>query len=132
MGLQNGTLFNGGSIAVTGGTIVTLSVDGQQVIGGIHLQDASVPDYRTRPNATAKTKLPNLNADGTYGKGKKSFTLVFPRVLESGKQGFPLVRIELEDFPEMTSNDIDKMCVWAAQVLSGASFVNFWRTGSLS
>lgn len=132
MGLQNGTLSDGGSIAVTGGTTVTLSVDGQQVIGGIHLQDASVSDYRTRPNATAKTKMPSLNADGTYGKGKKSFTLVFPRVLESGKQGFPLVRIELEDFPEMTSNDIDKMCIWAAQALSGASFVNFWRTGSLS
>ena len=132
MGLQNGTLSDGGNITVTGGTTVTLSVDGQQVIGGIHLQDASVADYRTRPNATAKTKMPTLTADGTYGKGKKSLTLVFPRVLASGKQGFPLVRLELEDFPEMPMADIDKMLTWASQILSGASFRNFWRTGSLS
>lgn len=132
MGLQNGTLSDNGTISVSGGTTVTLSVDGQQVAGGIHLQDASVTDYRVRPNATAKAKMPSLGADGTYGKGKKSFTLVFPRVLASGKQGFPLVRIELEDFPEMTQADINKMLTWGSQILSGASFLNFWRTGSLS
>ena len=67
MGLQNGTLMDGATLTVNGGTLKTLSVDGQQVVGGIHLQDSSVTDYRTRPNATAKVKLPTLGSDGYYG-----------------------------------------------------------------
>lgn len=132
MGLQNGTLMDGATLTVNGGTTKTLSVDGQQVTGGIHLQDASVTDYRTRPNATVKTKLPVLTSDGTYGKGKKSFTLVHPKVLASGKQGFPLLRIELEDFPEMTQAEIDKLLIWGSQILCDADFLTFWRTGSLA
>lgn len=132
MGLQNGTLMDGATFTVNGGTSKTLSVDGQQVVGGIHLQDASVTDYRTRPNATVKTKLPSLLSDGTYGKGKKSFTLVHPKVLASGKQGFPLLRIELEDFPEMTQAEIDKLLIWGTQILCDADFLTYWRTGSLA
>lgn len=132
MGLQNGTLMDGATFTVNGGTSKTLSVDGQQVTGGIHLQDASVTDFRTRPNATVKTKLPVLGSDGYYGKGKKSFTIVHPKVLANGKQGFPLIRIELEDYPEMSQAEVDKLLIWGTQILCDADFQTFWRTGSLA
>lgn len=132
MPLQNASILDGASISATGGTSVTLSTDGLQVPSGIHLIDASVTDYRARPNVTCRNKVPVIQPDGTYGKGRRSTVLAFPKVLESGKQGFPCVRIELEDFPEMSVAEIDKMLNWAAQVLTDPDFVSFWRTGSLA
>lgn len=92
MGLQNGTILDGATVSATGGTSKTLTTDGLQVTGGIHLIDASVTDYRTQPNITAKNKQPVLQADGYYGKRKRTMSLAFPKVLSSGKQGFPLDR----------------------------------------
>jgi len=132
MPLQNGTIADGGTISVAGGTVKTFSVDGQPVVNGIHLQDASITDYRTRPNVTAKNKLATLAQDGTYGKGKRSMTIVLPKVLASGKQGFPLARIEIEDYPEMSVAEVDKLINYAAQFLFDSDFTSFWRTGSLA
>lgn len=132
MPLQNASIQDGATIGVTGGTTVTLSTDGLQVPSGIHLIDASVTDYRTRPNVTCRNKVPVLQPDGTYGKGRRTMALAFPKVLASGKQGFPCIRIELEDFPEMSQAEIDKMRNWAAQVLTDSDFISFWQTGSLA
>lgn len=132
MGLQNATILDGATLSATGGTSKTLTIDGQQVTNGIHLADASVADYRTRPNVTAKVKQYTLNSDGLYGKGKRSLTLTMPKILSSGKQGFPCIRIEMEDFPEMSDTEQNKLLVWAGQILFDADFTAFWKTGSLA
>lgn len=132
MPLQSASILNGATISATGGTSVTLSPDGQQVVNGVHLIDASVTDYRVRPNITARTRNPALQSDGYYGKGRRSMTITQPKVLANGKQGFPCFRLELEDFPEMTQAEIDKLKIWAAQCIMDADFTAFWYTGSLS
>lgn len=134
MGLQNGTLLDGATVSATGGTAVTLSIDGQKVNNGIHLINAANTDYRTRQHVSAKTIQPTLKANGTYTKGKKSMTLTHPKVLASGisegVQEFPNIRIELSDHPEMSQAEIDKLCIWGAQLLTDPDFLAFWRTGS--
>lgn len=132
MPLNNATIANAPTISITGGTPVTLTSDGQQVTNGVHLIDASVTDYRTRPNLTCKSKNPTLKSDGTYGKAKKSISIVCPKVLASGVQEFPTIRIELSDHPEMTQAEVDKLKAWACQVINDADFTSFWYTGSLA
>lgn len=131
MGIENSTLLNGATLSATGGTAFTLTSDGQVVVGGKHLINAAVPDFRIRPNATVKTKPAKVASTGEWSKGKRTAVYVVPKLLASGKTTFPLIRIELEDHPEMTQAEIDHLCTVGGQMLFDADFLAFWRTGSL-
>lgn len=132
MSLQNATIATGvTSITVTGGAAVTLSTDGQSVVGGIHLIDAAGTDFRTRLNLTCKNKNPALQSDGSWGMGKKSITVTKPKILSSGVQKFPNMRIELTDHPEMTPAEITALKELAVQAIWDADFTAFWSNGSL-
>lgn len=133
MGIQNGTIMDGATPSSAGGTSVTLTSDGQVVTNGVHVIDAAVADYRVRPGVTFKTIQPKLDpVTGTYGKGKKTVSIVHPKILASGKQGFPTFRMSVEDYPEMTVAECDKLRLWAIQVLLDSDFTSFFRTGSLA
>lgn len=114
---------NGASIPVgatftpAGGTAKSYTSDGQSVVNGIHLIDASVTDFRTRPQMTLKTKLPSLDNFGVYSKGRRSLVCTIPKVLASGKTVFPLIRIELEDHPETTAAELAALLSIGANVL---------------
>lgn len=125
-------LKSGATTTFAAGTSVTLTTDGLDIKQGVHVIDASVTDYRTRPNCAFRNRPPALQSDGTYGKGKRAAQVDIPKVLASGKQGFPRLRIELEDYPEMSQAEVDELRSWGAQVLKSANFDAFWRTGSLS
>ena len=132
MGLQNATLLDGGTVSATGGTSKTYTPDGVPVARGIHCIDASQTDFRIRPQFSAAVKQPTLASDGTWSKGRKTLTIVIPKLLASGKQIFPLVRIEFEDHPEMTSAEQNRLIGLASQALSDSDFTNFWQVGSLA
>jgi len=132
MGLQSATLLNGNTNAATGGSAITLGPDGQTVANGIHLIDASVTDYRVRPQVTAKVKMPTLDNLGAYSKARKTLTITIPKILASTKTVFPLIRIELEDHPEMSQAEVDKLKNWACQTLMDTDFTSFWATGSIA
>jgi len=130
MGLNSSTLLLGATCSATGGVSHSFTPDGLMISNGLHLIDAAITDYRTRPSITVKTKQPTLLPDGTWGRGKRSMTITLPKVLSSGKQEFPNVRIELSDHPEMSQAEIDALTCYAAQSLFDADFLAFWRTGS--
>lgn len=132
MAIINGTIADGATASFTGGTSKTLVSSGVSVPNGIQVMDASVTDFRIRPSVTFKNKVPKLGSDGEWGKGARSANVVLPKILTSGKQGFPCVRINLEDFPEMTQAEIDKLRSYAAQIILDADFDAFWRTGATS
>jgi len=129
---------NGASIPVgatwtpAGGTAKVYTTDGLSVVNGVHLIDASVTDYRTRPQMTLKTKVPSLNSLGEYSKGRRSMVITIPKVLTSGKTVFPLVRIELEDHPESSAAEVAALLSIGANVLIDADFASFWATGSVA
>lgn len=133
MPINGATVLKAGATTTFGGgSSVTLTTDGLEIKSGVHVIDASVTDYRIRPNFTFRNRPPALQADGTYGKGKRSAQVDVPKILASGKQGFPRVRIELEDYPEMTQAEVDELRSLAAQAIKDADFDSFWRTGSTS
>lgn len=132
MTIQTGVILEGGTVTFAAGTAKTLATDGVQVNGGVHVCEPSVTDFRARPGVSFKTVQPTLASDGTWNKGNRQIVLTIPKVLASGKQGFPCVRIKLEDFPEMTQAEVDRLRNWASQVVMKADFDAFWRTGALS
>jgi hypothetical protein len=133
MGVQSLTLKEDAtSIAPVAGTDLTYTPDGVSIPNGIHLAAASVTDFRVRPNITLKTKNPPLNADGTYGKGKRWLNVTVPKILADGTTSFNLVRIEVEVHPESTVAETTDLVYQAAQLLFDADTTQFIQTGSLA
>jgi hypothetical protein len=81
---------------------------------------------------TAKVKQPSLDSLGIYSKGRRSIVVTIPKVLASGKQVFPLIRIELEDHPESSAAEVAALLSIGANVLIDADFSSFWSTGSVA
>lgn len=133
MPIQSGTILTAPIISATGGTSSTLSPDGQTVQNGIHVSDAAVLDLRVRPHWTFKNYIPTLDPlTKKYGKGKRVATGTFPRTMADGLPGFPVIRIQVEDYPEMTDAEVTKILDWGAQCLFDADFRPFWKTGNVS
>lgn len=129
--------INGASIPVgatwtpSGGSAKTYTSDGITVANGVHLIDASVTDFRVRPQMTLKTKVPTLDSLGNYSKGRRSLVCTIPKVLASGKTVFPLIRIELEDHPELSAAEVATLVSIGVNTLVDADFATFWSTGSV-
>lgn len=132
MGLNNAAVNAGTTLSFAGGTAKALTPDGQTVQNGLHLIDASVADFRTRPSATVKFKAPSLDSLGIYGKDKKSIVYVEPMLLASGKTVFNLVRIEREIHPETSAAAALDLLTKGAQMCFRTDFTQFWATGSLA
>lgn len=116
----------------TGGTAQTLDVTGREVPNGISIADYSVMSQLTRPRYDFRNTEAKLGSDGkTWGKGKRQLVAVFPKVLVSGVQAFPCVRVVMEDYPEVTATEVDVMRVTVAQMLMLTAFDRFWRQGAV-
>lgn len=134
MGLQtSASVIEGGTGSVTGGTAKTYSPDGLMVTGGLHIADLSVTDIRTRPSITVKNSPASVDAKtGVWSDGKREVTCTRPKILASGVQKFPNIRIMVKDHPEMSQAEIDAMWLMVAVVATHADFAAFRRTGSLA
>lgn len=130
MPLNGMTLLQSGTISATGGTSKTFTADGQLAPGGVHLIDASVTDYRTRPSITTKYKPPTLDKSGAYSKAKHSMTGVRPFISADGMTHFNLVRTEIEIHPETPETERVILRAQGAQHFSDADTDNFWVAGS--
>lgn len=131
MGIKNASILVGTTASAAGGTALAFTTDSQTVPNGVHVVDAAATDFRTATSLTARNfKIPSVDKDGVYSKGRRGMTLVKPKILASGKTVFPLGRVEIEDHPEMTQAEKDELRLETAQLLFNANFVPFWRVGS--
>lgn len=133
MSLSSFSVLAGGTNSASGGTSKTYSIDGKQVAGGVHVADASVADFRVRPNATFRNREPKYNsATKRYSKDKKSVTLVVPKALADGSYEYNLIRIEREVHPESTAAETLELNTQGAQLLFDSELAAFWASGSLA
>lgn len=132
MGLQNMQILTGATLSATGGTAVSYTPDGKTIVNGLHLIDATVTDFRTRPRVTAKTKDPVLMQDGSYTKDKRSITLVEPFIAADGNTYFNLIRIEREVHPETLAADSLDILKKGGQFCFDTDLTAFWASGSLA
>lgn len=132
MGLQNASILAGATISVTGGTAQNFTPDGQTVANGVHLIDASVADFRTRPTMTVKTTPPTVLPDGSMTKDKRVVTYVEPFINTKGVIEYDYIRIERRMSPESSAAKGTGLLVKGAQVCIDADFANMWALGSLA
>lgn len=133
MPINGMTLLNGTTVSASGGTAKTFSLDGQQVKSGVHVADLSVADFRLRPGATFKSRMPSKRPDGSWQKGKFSATVVVPKLLADGKTvDYPLGRIELEPCAESSEAEIVVILNYMAQICFDPDTLSFMKTGALA
>lgn len=133
MSLSSFSVLAGGTNSASGGTSKTYTIDGKQIVGGLHVADASVTDFRVRPNATFRNRDPKYNsALKRFSKDKKSVTLVIPKLLADGSTEYNLIRIEREVHPESTVAEALELNTQGAQLLFDPEVAAFWSAGSLA
>ena len=132
MPIINGAINTGGITSTTGGTEPTYAPDGLNVTNGIHVANMAVTDMKVRPGVTAKNNPASVNSAGVWSDGKRELTVTIPKVLASGVQKFPSIRIICKDHPECTQAEVDALWHMAAQVCSNSAYQSFRRTGSLT
>lgn len=133
MGVQNATLAVGAtSMSVTGGTTKTFSPTGDDVKGGIRIQDTSATDFRIKKTITLRNRSEALQAGGTYSKFIRKCEICVPKVLADGSVVKQWVRIEIEAHPESTAAEITDLSLLGGQAVTQSSFANFFLYGSLA
>jgi hypothetical protein len=123
-------LEDASSMSVTGGTAVDYDEDSVEVQNGVHVADMDKA-FTVRPHLTLRARNPQLQADGTYSKGKRWYTLVIPKTLADGTTAFNLIRIEEEVHPETTEAEQLNLELQGAQLLSDSDLSDFRLNGSL-
>lgn len=131
MAITNATLVTGATISVSGGITANFTPSGTVVADGVEIVHSEEADYRIRTRISFRAKMPSYNSvTATYSKGKRFVLLTVPKILASGETIFPVIRIEVDDHPEMTAAERLEHRKKAAQVLCGANFELFFSTGS--
>lgn len=137
MSLATLSILASATVSASGGTAVNYTPDGKTIANGLHLIDASVTDFTTRPQVTVKSKDPVLQpASGLtvagYGKDKRSVVLVEPFKAANGVIHFNLIRIEREVHPELSAAAGIELLKKGAQFCIDADLASFWATGSVA
>lgn len=128
-----GSTVKTGSTGATyaGGSDMTLSLTGLSVTNGINVANMADTDYRTRRNASFKSRVPQVQ-NGAFSKGKNEVVYVVPLILESGLVVFNTLRLGLEIHPELPAASSTDMRMLGSQFLTAAAYSDFWSAGALT
>lgn len=136
MAIQNGTVLSGAALSAAGGSAKTLTLTAQKVNNGINVKDMSVADARYRPSwSFSSTPSVYDSKTGLWSKANKTASLSIPYSVTtpSGQiVQFPVIRVELRDFPDMTTAQITELLNLMSQCLFDTDFTQFWVNGAIS
>lgn len=118
--------------APTGGTAVTLTENGVAITNGKSVADAGNTNFLTRLFAYFRNKPPVKQPDKSYSKGKRTGTIVQPKLIASGEYVNNLIRIEMEVHPESSDAEMTSLMFNGSQLLSDPDTSSFWKSGSLA
>lgn len=118
--------------APTGGTPVTLTENGVAITNGKSVADAGNTNFLTRLFAYFRNKPPVKQPDKSYSKGKRTGTIVQPKLIASGEYVNNLIRIEMEVHPESSDAEMTSLMFNGSQLLSDPDTSSFWKSGSLA
>lgn len=132
MSIISSTVKSGATaMTPTGGNDISFSLTGLSVSNGINVAVATDTDFRTRRNASFKSRVPTV-ANGIYSKGKNEVVFVQPLILASGLVVFNTMRLGLEVHPELPAASAKDLRMVGAQLLTASSFEDYWTTGALA
>lgn len=124
------SILSGATLSATGGTALPFALYGKEIPNGVAVMNLTEPSYKLRQTVTVSVKHPTVGNDGELTKFRKKCTYVRPFALASGKIVYPVIRIDLEDHPDMSAAEITEFRLRGAQLLIDADMIAFWETGS--
>lgn len=131
--LNGAQILSGATTSFTGGTVYTLTADGKQVKNGVHLVNAAITDYATRPNYFLEARQPVYDpSTKSYSNWKKSAKGYRPKVDAVGNIKAPSWQIILSDNPCQTTAEVDAMKAEMIQFIQDSDFASFWSVGTLA
>lgn len=131
MSIQSFSIQDGATgFTVTAGTSKTFSIDGQPVQGGIHVSDASNTDFKSRLNATFKSKLPQRQQNGSYSKGRNTIICSVPYVKTDGTVDLSIHRYEGDYTVDIPAATVKNGRFLLAQMMFDSEIETFHTSGS--
>jgi hypothetical protein len=116
----------------SGGTGTTWALTGQPVTGGINVAFLSDADFRTRRNASFKTRVPQVR-NGSFSLARAQALYVVPILLQAdGSVVFNTLRMQLDTHPELPSTARQDMLMVGSQLLTKSDYSQFWQIGALA
>lgn len=132
MALKNMSLLSGATVTASGGTALAFVDTGVTIPNGLALVVPTDTNYALRRSVTARTRAPQLDKLGVWGKDKKYMSFTVPKQLASGKIVPNVIRVERDIHPETTAAEANELLLVAAQLCIDLDTANFWGVGSLS
>lgn len=132
MSLSNAVFKTGATWAPTGGTDLTLALDGRVVQNGISTIVTADTNLLTRRSMTFAASLPALPVTvGAYGKlGRNIAKYQIPFIAEDGKLYTQTIRIETAFHAEYS--DKNTAIADIAALVSDSDFTAFWQSSLLT
>lgn len=132
MALQNATIVDGATIAVSGGTSKTYGPTGTKIANGLQIADQSVANKSVQPFYNLAAKPPSYDkATDSWGMDKRVINSVIPYVDAKLKQQFPGIETKVNFTQDMTAAQKNALVNMHVQALIDGDFTNFVQTGSL-
>lgn len=131
MGINNSSIAEGATMVASGGTAKTFTSTGLKVPNGIQVADASVTSVTTRPTMTFKSNPETYDSKAAvWSRSTRDISCVRPKVLASGAQEFPNIRVKAGLHPEMSTAEILALRLQAAQAIMDPEYDSYWNTGT--
>jgi len=124
-------LTEGGIYTPSGGTTISLTLTGKQVVGGGEYINSAETDFFARESMIVSYKPATVDSKGAVTKSRCSLAINRPkRDTDTGEVMYNVGRIQLEIDPISGIPEADNIRLMMISALNSASMVDFWRTGT--
>jgi len=124
------TLLDGGTTTTAGGANQAFSRTSLPVTNGYEYADVAEADYFARQKVILTSRMPALQADGSYSKQKTSAQFVMPITLADGSISFCVARVQVEAHPETSAAQLAELREMAAQMAIQAGLDDTYKAGT--
>lgn len=124
------TLLDGGTTSTAGGTGQDFDRSSTPVTNGYEYADVSETDFFARQKVLLTSRMPSLQADGSWSKQKVSCRFVLPITLADGTISYNVARVEVEVHPEATAANLAELREMGAQMLIQAGLNDLFVAGT--
>jgi hypothetical protein len=125
------SLLDGGTSSTTGGSAQEFDRTSTPVNNGYEYADVDEADFFARQKVILSSRMPSLQADGSWSKQKTSCRFVLPITLADGTISYNVARVEIEAHPESSSANLTELREYAAQLALDAELDDLYVAGTL-
>lgn len=124
------SLLDGGTTSTAGGAAQAFDRTSTPVTSGMEYADVAETDFFARQKVIVTSRMPSLQADGSWSKQKSSVRFVAPITLADGTIAYNVARVEIECHPESTVANLTELREFAGQMAIQAGLDDLYTAGT--